>query len=60
MLGDKSAFLHTSQFNSWDERGAADGDVLRLLENSDQTLLPGTLEGYKLPKVMVHKEIELI
>ena len=30
--------------------GAADGDVLRLLENSDQTLLPGTLEGYKLPK----------
>ena len=32
------------------KEGAADGDVLRLLENSDQTLLPGTLEGYKLPK----------
>jgi len=32
------------------KEGAADGDVLGLLENSDQTLLPGTLEGYKLPK----------
>ena len=32
------------------KEGAADGDVLSLLENSDQTLLPGTLEGYKLPK----------
>ena len=30
--------------------GAAKNSVLELLQNSDQTQLPGTFEGYKLPK----------
>ena len=32
------------------KEGAAKNGVLELLQNSDQTQLPGTLEGYKLPK----------
>ena len=31
-------------------KGAAKNSVLELLQNSDQTHLPGTYEGYKLPK----------